>query len=1046
MTRTFLLKQLKRSLKLMFWGGFLTMICFNTLLAQEVTVTGTVTSSDDGSILPGVNVIISGSATGTVTDMDGNYTIAVPDSEASLVFSFVGFRTQEIQVGSQSVIDVALITDVTQLTEIVVTSLGIEREKKAITYAAQEIRTNEITEARPLNILEGLSGKAAGLSVARVGSGLGSETKVILRGNRSIAGSSQPIYIIDGAIMGGDISNLSPDDIETITVLKGANAAALYGSRAQNGAIIVTTKTGKGTKGWNVELNTTYMGSRPILLTNYQQEYGQGSDGIYSPTAVRSWGSRMDGSQVDTWRQDPDAPSSVSYSPNPDNHKDFFETGHNFATNLGVATSTANSSAYFSYTFTDAGGIVPNNNYGSHNLNVRFNTTINKKFIVDAKANYIRETLENILATGESFNNPIRGGFRIPPNVSTADAEVFEYFNDEGLRTQNYWRPNDNGNGNPYWIVNRNNNEMLRERFIGLIMLKYNFTENLSLLARSSLDRTNSRRTDELYNDSYIIADNGNYQIHHRDGYEWNTDFLLNYNNGWGDWDLDLNFGGQLRNNKFTQLDVNGDRGRSQLNVPNLFALSNTTTLTATEDYQKKQIQSLYGFATISWRNAVFLDITGRNDWSSTLPKDNWSYFYPSVGLSVVVNELFNTSPSWLSLLKVRGSYAEVGNDTDPYRTARLANITAGGSGGFLQLSTTIPIENLLPESTTSTEIGLDLGFFQNRLGFEFTWYSTISENQLFAVNVPVGSGASNVFLNGASIENDGFELALFAKIIQSRGGFNWNLDINYGRNKSMVASIAEGFETLNVGGADFMRQFKLVAGEPWGEVYSRGFLREDADGDGSPDADGRVIVQSDGTPAVTAGLDVPVANFNPDWLGGIRNTFTWKGFSLSFLIDIRKGGSVVSLTNAIMYADGLTEETLNGREGNLVFGENIFENETGIDEGGNPNTIATDSETMWSWLGGRNAPVGEAFVKDASNTRLREMVFAYSLPSSTLKNSVFSEVRIGLVGRNLFFFSNSADNLDPEIFVSSSNNADGFESFGPPTVREFGLNLRLGF
>jgi len=470
-----LLNHLKRILRFILWASFLTMIFFNVLLAQEVTVTGTVTSSDDGSALPGVNVIILGSTAGTVTDMDGQYTLSVPGPETTLVFSFVGFRTMEVVVGNQSVVDMALPSDVTQLTEIVVTSLGIEREKKAITYAAQEVRTNELTEARPLNILEGLSGKAAGLSVARVGSGLGAETKVIMRGNRSIAGSSQPIYVIDGAIMGGDISNLSPDDIETITILKGANAAALYGSRAQNGAIIVTTKTGKGTKGWNVELNTTYMGAKPILLTNYQQEYGQGSGGIYSPNAVRSWGSRMDGSQVDPWRLDPDAPSSVAYSPNPDNHKDYFETGHNFATNLGVSTSTQNSSAYFSYTFTDAGGIVPNNNYGVNNLNLRFNTSINKKLIVDAKANYIREKFENILATGESFNNPIRGGYRIPSNISTADAEIFEYIDDAGLRTQNYWRPDDNGNGNPYWIVNRNNNEMLRERFIGLISLKYSW-------------------------------------------------------------------------------------------------------------------------------------------------------------------------------------------------------------------------------------------------------------------------------------------------------------------------------------------------------------------------------------------------------------------------------------------------------------------------------------------------------------------------------------------------------------------------------------------
>ena len=388
------------------------------------------------------------------------------------------------------------------------------------------------------------------------------------------------------------------------------------------------------------------------------------------------------------------------------------------------------------------------------------------------------------------------------------------------------------------------------------------------------------------------------------------------------------------------------------------------------------------------------------------------------------------TLPSWWTFAKVRGSWAQVGNDTDPYQVSRAANVSGGGTGGYLALSTTIPAEVLLPEQTTATEFGVDLRFLNNRLGLDFTWYKSNSTDQLFRQSVPVGSGASNVFINGADIQNDGIEFTLSATPVQS-GDFTWDLYFNYAKNNSEVLELAAGLDQLNIGGASFLRQFRLVKGQPWGDVYSRGYAR---------DPSGNIIVESDGTPRTTPGLDVQVANYNPDWLGGIGNSFSWKNLRLSFLIDIRQGGSIVSNTNAIMYADGVTANTLEGREGGLIVGQNFLPNETAVVDNGDgtfsPNTVSATSEAIWSKLGGRNAPVGETFTLDASNTRLRELVIGYSIPSSSLSNTPFTHIDISLVGRNLFFFSNKAENSDPEVLVNPNTNSDGWEVFGLPPVR----------
>jgi len=993
----------------------------------QQTVTGTVTA-DDGEPLIGVNILEIGSVNGTVTDFDGNYSLEVADG-ASLRFTYTGYATQEIPVGNQSVLDVVLQTGVA-LDEVVVTSLGISREKKSLTYAAQNVETEELSQARELNVVNSLSGKVAGLSIARSGSGVGSPSRVLLRGNRSIAGDSQPLYIVDGVPITGDITDVNPDDVESVSVLKGPNAAALYGNRANNGAIIITTK--KGRQGFNVSLNTTYMAELPIFLRDYQTVYGQGNARQYSPNSEQAFGPRMDGQSVDHWSPDPNWPvDQYPFTAQPGNVEDFYQTGHNWATNLAINTGTENTQTYFSYTYTDAAGVVPGNDLTRHNAHIRITNRIADRLYLDTKLNYIREEIDNVLPQGENFANPNRHAQRLPPNISTADASQFEYTDPNGLVRQNYWNPGSNGGANPYWTINRNLHPQTTDRIIGFASLRYEFLPGLSAMVRTAIDRINGQNSRTYYADSYIIADNGEFFQGRFDDLEWNNDILLSYSKDLSsDWYLSVNVGANNRIERNSGLSSTTGTNPGPT-VRNFFALSNTQVVQSTHNVgAPRDVNSVYGFAQLAWRDAIFLDITARNDWSSTLPPDNWSFFYPSFGLNVVLSDLI-PMPDWVTFFKVRGSWAQVGNDTSPYQLDRTAAVSAGGRNGFLTLSGTLPNENLLPEETVSTELGFDLRLFRNRFGIDFTWYKSNSRNQLFSVALPVGSGASQFFTNGGDVENKGIEAIINVTPIETPN-FSWDLTFNFTRNRSTVLEINDERPRIQIA-SDFLRAYFIEEGELFGNVYSRGFVRDDQ---------GRVIVGTDGLPQITPGRTVKVANFNPDWLGGIRNAFRWNNFNLSFLIDIRQGGSTASITDAIIFGDGLVDQTLEGREGG-VFGRDFYTEVEAVKEDGSPNDIQTDSESFWRLVGGRNAPVGEVFALDASNIRLRELVFGYRLP---LSGGPLKAISLSLVGRNLFFFSNKAETLDPELIVGTGKAAEGFESFAPPTSRSIGFNLRLDF
>lgn len=1005
----------------------LLMLCVG-VYAQK-TVSGKV-SSTVGEGLAGATVQVRGTSTGTFTDGEGNYSITAPADDAILVFSMLGYGKREIPLAGRSSLNVELQGIGLTTDEVVITALGIEREAKALTYAAQTVNTDELSQARELNVVNSLSGKVAGLTIARSGGGVGSASRVILRGERSIAGNSEPLYVVDGVPIIGDITDINPDDIAAISVLKGPNAAALYGNRANNGAIIITTKSGQAGE-LKVTLSSTFMTETPQILQNYQNEYGQGNAGVYNPASEQSWGPRLDGSSVAAWSPDPEfQPATYPYSAQPDNVKDFFQTGRNWATSVALSGGTEATQTYFSYTYTDAVGTVPTNELKRHNVNLRITNKLASKLTLDTKLNYIREDITNELREGEGFQNPIRHVFRLPRNIRTADVSQFEYTDANGRVRQNFWNPGSNGGANPYWVINRNTNQNDVDRVIAFASLRYDIMDGLFVQVRSAYDRINRQFEAKDYADSYIVADNGRYTLTRSEGFELNNDVLVSYSkNITEDLFISVNAGANARSERGSSLSSNTGNA---LTVRNLFALGNTQLpVTGYNVGSPRDVNSVYGFAQASWKG-VNLDVTARNDWSSTLPQENWSFFYPSVGLSLVLGDMVDL-PSFITLAKVRGSWAEVGNDTGPYQTRRLASVGSGGTNGFLAVSNTIPNSNLLPEKTISTEVGADIRFFNNRVGLDFTYYKTNSQNQLFSVALPVGSGASTFFTNGGDVENKGIEAILSLRPIQTPD-FQWDILFNFTRNRSLVVEIDDERPSIVVSGG-FLREFRIEEGEPWGNVYSRGFARDDQ---------GRVVINSTtGLPNVTNGITALIGNFNPDWMGGIRNAFYYKDLSVSFLVDIRQGGKTVSFSNAIMYSDGLTEETLDGREGGLIFGQNFFEGETAVLEDGTPNNVSFDSETFWRNFGGRNAPVGEAFVVDASNVRLREFVIGYRLP---FDNGPLSSLRLSVVGRNLFFFSNKAGNLDPEVIVNAGKGEVGTEAFAPPTQRSLGGSISLDF
>lgn len=997
------------------------------------TVHGKVTNSK-GEPLVGVSVEVKGTNNGTSTDGGGNYSINVPEN-GILVFSFIGFKTKEVAVNNQIIINEKLQEANTALNEVVVTALGIKRESRSLTYSTQSVSTKELTETRELNVVNSLAGKVAGMSINSSGTGVGASARVVLRGNRSISGDSQPLYVVDGVQIMGDPSNLDLDNIASINVLKGPNAAALYGSAAQNGVIIIETKSGQN-NGLNISLNNTYITMDPVLSIPFQNVYGQGNGGIYQKTSESAWGPAMQGQMVDNWVLDPQlAGTKYALTPQPNNKIDIYQKGANFASNLFVSMGSEKIKTTFSYTYTNAKGIVPGNELHRNNLSLRVIDKISKKLTLDSKIDYVQQLIKNQLSEGAYNFNPNMQIYSMPSNINLSDASHYAFNGPTGYPLQNYWSPASTLGENPFWVLNNIPNKFTSERVIAMSSLSYDFTDALKLMVRTSYDGASGTQEEELHNNTFVRALDGRYTFGKTNAYLLNGDFLASYKHDFAhDITASVNAGGSVlerRNNS-----VSSNTGSSMI-IPNFFTLSNTNLPVTTNDPGlSSDIQSLYAFANIGWKNALFLDVTARNDWSSTLPANSRSYFYPSFGLSAILNDLIPSFPKVISYAKIRASWAEVGNSAPPYMLDRTASFRAGGNFGFLRLNSILPNPNLLPEKTKSAELGLDIRFFSGRLGLNLTAYKTNTLNQLFTISMPVGSGEAQFFTNGGNVQNKGIEFILTGTPVQTKL-FNWETTVNFAVNRSMVLKISDDRPSIVIGNDPYVRQFEVQQGQPYGQIYSKGWVR---------DSLGRVIIGTNGMPKITPGRTVLVANFNPDWTGSISNSFTFKNITLSFLIEHRQGGSVVSMTNAMLDGSGLTARTLQGRDGGLIFGQNFFSNEISVTADGSHNTIPINAETFWQGVGGRNTPVGEAFVSSATNTRFRELTLGYTIPHKMLGNLPVNTIQISIVGRNLFYIHRASPDLDTDFMVGTTPDSEGFQAFAPPTTRSIGLNLKINF
>lgn len=908
------------------------------------------------------------------------------------------------------------------------TALGIERDQLSLPYSATTIEVSPLTKARELNLINSLSGKIPGISIVRSSSGLAAPSRVILRGNRSFSGNNQPLYILDGIPIADIPSELNPDDIAEVTVLRGANAAALYGSRGQNGAILIETKTGQ--TGQSVSFGTRYMFTSPILRTDLQQEYGQGYGGVYDERTELAWGAKLNGEEVPHWSPSPEL-SGTTYP-----YKawypimNFFQDGHELSTHLSVSGGNAQTRSYFSYTFGDAAGVVPTNELQRHNLHLRITHRFGKKLTFDAKATYIHQIINNKLREGTGFDNPMRHVYRLPPNIRPEDIRSFEYLDEQENVRQHFWRPGSNGGANPYWTIHRNLNEHKTDRGLAMLKLTYQFVPRFDLIVRSGLDRRLHNQEERYYNDTYIIAYFGRFGVERHQGLEWNSDVLLHWQqNIRKTFSINLSGGANTRVERNSGFFANtGDK----LTIPNVFSLSNTQqVITGQITGNNRTVYSIYGTANMDWKKTVYLDITGRNDWSSALRSAKRSFFYPSVGLSTNLLKFFKFNET-ISQGWFRASWAQTGNEFAPFQTERKFLHNPGGSNGFLSPAILLPDNDLRPEQTRSLELGTNWSFVDNRINLDLTWYQSISRYQLFTSPLPIGAGAEEILTNGGAVRNRGIEMMLNLSMVK-REIFQWNLIFQFGKNRNLVLEAGPYNADIVLGSASAFAKFIIEEDEPMGQIYSRGFLR---------DPIGRPIVWSNGTPMITSGLTVPVANFSPDWLGGMTHQFTYKQLSLQLLIDIRKGGTLLPVTNLIAAQSGLTNRTLTGRNGEMIFGHNIFEDENAIREDATRNTVKVSAQTLWLGLGGCCAPVGEAFTEDATNIRLRELIFSWEIPVGKEKDARF--LSLSLVGRNVFFLMKKAVGIDPEMMLGTGNGREGYEAFAPPTARSLGVSVEV--
>ncbi len=1081
--------------------------------AQQKTVSGTVTSKDDGTTLPGVTVVVKGTTIGTVTDANGKFTLSVPAKYDVLVVSFVGMKPQEVVIGTKITFDVILETDVMNIEGVVVTALGISREKKSLGYSSQEINGKDLSQVQNTNVINSISGRVSGIQVTGSSGNMGGSSRILVRGVSSISGNNQPLFVVDGIPIdnsdynttnasrgagGYDYGNMAQDinsdDIESVLVLKGANASALYGSRAANGVILITTKKGKlavGEKGrtFGVSVNSGISFDRISIQPKRQNEYGGGAiisdaDGGSKGFEVaniggtdylvpqygtdESFGPKYDENikvlpwnAFDAWDTE-HYMKPVSWVA-PKNDVDyFFKTGINVTNNVAITGGNENSAFRLSYTNLYSNGYMPNSKLYRNTINISANTTLKNKINAFINANYVQNKATGRPETGYGNNNVTermnQWGQR---QVDYKDLEAYK--NPDG--TQRSWNRTSWDDAtpafsdNPYWSVYKNYENDQRDRFFGNVGVSYTILPWLKATGKVNLDYYSFRIQERVAVGSQATS---SYSEGLRTFSELNYEFLIQADKNIAkDLHILATFGGNRMNrNYFRNISTTADG----LLVPDLYTLSNSTSPYLSDDYSsKKRINSLFGSVSLDYLKMIYLDFTLRNDWSSTLPIDKCSYLYPSVTASWVFTELkgLQKASKVLSFGKIRLGWAKVGNDTDPYRLSLLyANaVDANGSPyNFGQLPLySVPgqLNNtaLKPEITSSIEAGADIKFFNNRLGVDFTYYVKTSKNQILPVSISATSGYTSMVVNAGEIKNTGYEVMLTGTPFKMKNnGFKWNIFVNFAKNKNKVIDLYPGVDTYLLANAPFLVSVNAKVGEEYGAIMGTDFVY---------DNNGNKVVDQDGYYLVSAVKSI--GNVMPDWNAGITNEFSFKGISLSCLIDIQHGGDFFSTTNLWGMYTGILEKSVgNNDKGNPirddvangggvknegVYGQlNTDGSITYIDASGNPSASAVTNTTYidgHSWCWGFYDGPAKQNVFDASYVKLREVRLGYEIPSKA--TGPIKNITIAVWGRNLATWGTANKDLDPET-PTSSGNIQGLEGSQMPSLRTYGLNLSFNF